>query len=58
MADAKHTPGLRSVAAHPARVNGERRWHFISPTGSRSLRTWASKRAAVMAGEREWQWVR
>lgn len=49
---------MTKITTHEVRLNGQRRWHFVCPNGSKSLRTWASKRSALEAGRREFQWVR
>lgn len=46
---------MHTITTQSVRINGERRWHFVSPNGSKSLRTWASKRNALEAGKREWR---
>lgn len=48
---------MAKITTHEVQLNGQRRWHFVSPAG-KSLRTWASKRSALDAGKREWQWVK
>lgn len=48
---------MSKITAQETKLNGQRRWHFVSPCG-KSLRTWASKRSALEAGKREWQWVK
>lgn len=45
------------ITAEPVRLNGRLRYHFVGP-GGKSVRTWASRRDAIRAGERDYQWVR
>jgi len=48
---------LYAITTQETKINGQRRWHFVSPAG-KSLRTWTSKRNALEAGKREFQWVK
>jgi hypothetical protein len=48
---------MTKITTQETKLNGQRRWHFVA-MGSKSLRTWASKRSALEAGKREFQWVK
>lgn len=50
-------PDVTKITTQETKLNGKRRFHFVSPCG-KSLRTWASKRSALEAGKREFQWVK